>query len=99
MAILPEPKENPAKYLSTMFSLPQWLVEEWLDEFGFEKSKEICIASNRRPGVYLRPNSLKTTPQQLFELLKSNGIDCKLIAERGIYQNRTCRRCHTTAGI
>jgi 16S rRNA (cytosine967-C5)-methyltransferase len=83
-AILPDPKDNPTDYLSTLFSLPQWLIEEWLGEFGFEQAKSICLASNRRPGVYLRSNALKTTPQQLYELLRSSGIDCKLIAERGM---------------
>jgi 16S rRNA (cytosine967-C5)-methyltransferase len=70
--------------LGTGFSLPLWLIEEWLGEFGFEKTQGICIASNRRPGVYLRPNALKTTPQKLYDLLCSGGIDCKLIAERGM---------------
>jgi 16S rRNA (cytosine967-C5)-methyltransferase len=85
-AILPNPNDNPANYLSTMFSLPQWLVEEWLAEFGFEQTKSICIASNRRPSVYVRPNKLKTTPQQLYELLKNSGIDCTLIAEYEMIQ-------------
>jgi len=87
-AILPDPKGNPASYLSIMFSLPTWLVEEWLSEFDFEQTRGICIASNRRPGVYLRPNPLKTTPQQLSDLLKSSGIDCTLIAEHKMIQLR-----------
>ncbi|MDO8303480.1 MAG: transcription antitermination factor NusB [Sedimentisphaerales bacterium] len=87
-AILPDPKNDPASYLSTMFSLPQWLVEEWCSEFGCEQTRGICIASNRRPGVYVRPNTLKTTPQKLFELLKNSGIDCTLIAEHEMIQLR-----------
>jgi 16S rRNA (cytosine967-C5)-methyltransferase len=63
-------------------------VDEWLSEFGFEQTRNICIASNRRPGIYLRPNTLKTTLQQLCELLKGNGIDCNLVAEYEMIQLR-----------
>jgi 16S rRNA (cytosine967-C5)-methyltransferase len=84
VSVVPDPIDNPGKYLSVMFSLPLWLVEKWVGEFGFEKSRQICIASNRRPCVYLRPNALKTTPQQLCQLLQNSGIDCKLISERGM---------------
>lgn len=85
-AILPNPKDDPANYLSTLFSLPQWLVEEWLSEFGFEQAREICLASNRRPSVYVRPNPLKITPLQLHYLFDSCRIDCNLIADCGMIQ-------------
>ena len=85
-AIVPDPKDNPTNYLSIMFSLPLWLVEEWFGEFGFQQTRDICIASNRRPSVYVRPNPLRTTPQQLYDLLKSSEIDCNLITEQGMIQ-------------
>jgi 16S rRNA (cytosine967-C5)-methyltransferase len=82
IAILADPKANPALYLSKSFSVPLWLVEEWLGEFDFEQTKSACIASNRRPSVYLRPNVLKITSKQLYELLQNNGIGCKSITDR-----------------
>ena len=59
--MLPDRNESPMEYLSCAFSLPPWLVESWLDEYGPEQTREICFASNRRPSIYLRPNILKIT--------------------------------------
>jgi len=70
--ILPDPKVAPADYLSAAFSLPGWLINDWLDEFGPEKTRQICFASNRRPGIYLRPNKLKTTTGQIAEKIPSS---------------------------
>ena len=57
----PDFETNPTEYLSIVFSLPQWIVTDWLSEFGEESTRQICLAQNRRPSIYIRPNSLKTT--------------------------------------
>lgn len=76
---LPDGRTDPAEYLSTVFSLPKWLVADWLSEFGEEPARQICLASNRRPSVYIRPNTLKTTAQGLTEKLSKENIDCELV--------------------
>jgi 16S rRNA (cytosine967-C5)-methyltransferase len=77
--ILPDPDRNKAEYLSSAFSLPLWLIEQWLTQFGDEKTADICFASNRRPSVYARANKLKLTGQELFEILKAQDIDCDFV--------------------
>lgn len=79
--ILPNPKTSPADYLNGAFSLPKWLVAGWVEVFGFEKSRQICFASNRKGGIYLRINPLKTTAEQLSERLGQADIDFELAAE------------------
>ena len=79
---LPDPESSPADYLSTVFSLPKWLVTDWLDEFGSELTRQICFASNRRPSIYLRPNSLKTTTQDLAEKFQQADIEFKIVDAR-----------------
>ena len=76
---MPDPRALPADYLSAAFSLPLWLVTDWLAEFGFEKTRQICFASNRRPSIYIRPNSLKTTAEQLAQRLQEAGIDFEIV--------------------
>jgi len=78
---LPDPTDQLVDYLSTCFSLPKWLVTDWLGEFGVESAQQICFASNRRPSIYLRPNRLKTTTQELGEKLRQAGIDAEIITE------------------
>ena len=76
---LPDDKTNIAEYLSTVFSLPLWLVTNWLNDFGSENARQICFACNRRPGFYIRPNTLKTSIQDLVNKLHDAGIEIETI--------------------
>ncbi len=78
--ILPAPDAEQVNYLSSAFSLPRWLVQLWLDELGYEKSREICFASNRRSSLYLRPNTLRITVEELLEKLKTENVNCEVAA-------------------
>jgi len=63
---LADPQTSPAEYFSIAFSLPEWLVTEWLSEFTEEQVRQICFASNRRPSIYIRSNILKTTVEEIL---------------------------------
>jgi len=78
--ILPNPKDSPANFLSAAFSLPKWLISNWLDEYGAELTRQICFASNRKPSIYIRPNTLKTTIQALADSLHREGIDLEIVS-------------------
>jgi len=82
--ILPDSKTSPADYFSAAFSLPRWLVADWLSEFSTELTRQICFASNRRAGIYIRPNRLKTTAQDLAEKFRQAGIDFEIIADQSM---------------
>ena len=77
--ILPDPQASSADYISLAFSLPKWLVVDWLSEFGAEQVRQICLASNRRPGIYIRPNILKTTAQDIAEIFQQADINCEIV--------------------
>ena len=79
--ILPNPKDSPADFLSAAFSLPKWLISDWLDEYGAELTRQICFASNRRPSIYIRPNILKTTTQKLAKKLHTANIEVEVVPE------------------
>lgn len=72
--LLPNPESDPGAYLAKAYSIPKWLIGDWLNELGFEKTKNVCIASNRRPGTYLQPNTLKISQDEFANLLSANGI-------------------------
>lgn len=71
---LPDPASDSATYLSVCFSIPHWLVAEWIAEFGAQQAKEMCFASNRRPSVSIRVNTLKTDPASLLERFQDAGV-------------------------
>jgi len=79
--LLPDPDASGADYLTAAFSLPKWLVAGWLSEFGFDQTRQVCLASNRRPSIYIRPNTLKTTAEQLSQMLRQADIDLEIVGE------------------
>ena len=83
-SFLPDRETHPAEYLSTVFSLPVWLVSGWLVEFGEESTQQICFASNRRPSIYLRLNPLKTTIEALAEKLIDAGVDLEINSDDSV---------------
>jgi len=82
--VLPDPKTSPADYLSGAFSLPKWLVSDWLTEFGLEKVRQICFASNRRPSIYIRPNTLKTTIQEIAKEFHQADVEFEIVADKSM---------------
>ena len=79
--LFPDKDGSPEEYLSAVFSLPRWLVDNWVYEYGKEQTRKICFASNRRPSVYLRHNPLKTTAGELAEKLSAADVECEIEPE------------------
>jgi len=82
--LLPNPNQDFAGYLSSAFSLPDWLVSDWLVRFGEETTKGLCFASNRRPSIYIRPNTLKTNLQDLSEEFRRQEIDFEALSDESM---------------
>jgi 16S rRNA (cytosine967-C5)-methyltransferase len=97
--ILPEPQQSPADYFSNAFSLPKWLVSDWLSVFGTEKTRQTCFASNRRPSVYIRPNSLKTTAQGLAEMLRQANVELDILPDESMLRVKTAEVVTELAGF
>ena len=71
---LPEAKTQPAAHLAIAHSHPEWLVTRWLQRYGWERTRDICLANNRQGSVTLRTNTLLTSPSQLAKQLAQEGI-------------------------
>lgn len=71
---LPDPTTQPATHLAVVYSHPEWLVERWLQRYGWERTQALCESNNRRAGVTLRTNTLRTTPEQLAHRLRQEGL-------------------------
>ena len=77
--ILADPKTSLAEYFSIAFSLPEWLVTDWLNEFSEEQVRQICFAGNRRPSIYIRPNTLRTTTEEIAEKFHAEDVDFEIV--------------------
>jgi len=67
------PPEDRARHLSVRFSVPEWLVAEWLASHGHATAESLCEAAASEAPVMLRTNTLKTTPAQLMAALGRTG--------------------------
>jgi len=98
-SFLPDRRKSPAEYLSTVFSLPKWLIAGWIAEFGEESTRGICLASNRRPSVYIRPNTLKTTIEALTQKLNDAEVGFEIVPRLGMIRIKSPRDVTRLAGF
>lgn len=68
-------ESDPVETIAGWMSHPAWLIRRWLEEFGFNRTVQICEANNQRPPIGLRINRMKTNPDEIAEELDDQGID------------------------
>ena len=66
--------EDPAERLSIRFSMPRWLVNDWVTAMGIEGAEALCIALNMEAPVSVRVNTLRTSPESLATELAKSGV-------------------------
>lgn len=71
----PDPRDDPALYLSVLCSHPDWLVRRWLDYFGREDAESLLRANNQESPLTLRTNRLKGDREALLERLRGLGFN------------------------
>ncbi|MFC1634766.1 transcription antitermination factor NusB [Planctomycetota bacterium] len=96
---LPDKKASPVVYLSTVLSLPEWLVSDWLNEYGEVFTRQICLASNRKPSITIRPNRLKTTTAELVEKLQQAGNELEISSDKSMVKIKSPRTISQLPGF
>lgn len=71
---LPEEKDS-VKYLSVLYSCPEWLVTKWIGEYGYEDTVAVLEASLGSADTYCRVNTTKVTDDELIILLSNEGVE------------------------
>ncbi|MBS7527434.1 16S rRNA (cytosine(967)-C(5))-methyltransferase RsmB [Fusibacter paucivorans] len=71
---LPDERRHPDEYLSIKYSHPKWLVNLWLDAYGYDDTKALLAANNMTPPLSIRVNRLKTTRDDFLKVLDAAGI-------------------------
>ncbi|MDF2840994.1 MAG: rsmB, partial [Clostridia bacterium] len=79
----PDKTKDPVKYLSVVYSHPEWIVEKFMDDFGTEFTEQLLNANNQVPPFTIRVNKLKTDKESLIKILEQEGIEYS----EGIYNN------------
>jgi len=73
----PDTIREPVEALSVNFSHPEWLVQRWIDQFGVAETTQLCAANNAKPHLSLRVNTIKTTADELLDILRRDQIPVK----------------------
>ncbi len=71
----PDETAEPVRSLSVRYSMPEWIVELWMKEYGSAQTKEILAAFLKEAQLSIRANLTKTTPGKLKEILESEGLE------------------------
>lgn len=67
--------EDTKQRISKVYAMPEWLVEELLQDYSIKVVEEICTYSNCKPMTCIRINTLKTTKQEVIEKLQQKKIE------------------------
>ncbi|GER70413.1 ribosomal RNA small subunit methyltransferase B [Weizmannia acidilactici] len=66
--------EDPIERLSVATSHPRWLVERWLEEYGYKTTKEMCEANLAPPVQTARVNVNKASVEEVVDRLGREGF-------------------------
>ena len=70
----PEKEKEPVAYLSVIYSLPEWLVCQWKDEYGMECTEQMAAAFLTEQPTTVRINTERITKQELIDRLQREGV-------------------------
>lgn len=77
----PDRSKNEVEYLKIMYSTPEWLVKQLLEQYDDATAEAVLKASLRERETSIRCNRAKVSPDQLKENLIEEGV----IVERSEY--------------
>ena len=65
--------------LSVTYSMPEWIVDIWTENYGEEKTRQILEGLTAENRLTIRTNLLKITPEALEMRLKEEGVTTEKI--------------------
>ena len=71
----PADRDAAVRYLGITHSHPEWLVERWLDRYGFAAAERWVRFDNTTPQLALRANRLRSTRDQVLAALAREDVD------------------------
>jgi 16S rRNA (cytosine967-C5)-methyltransferase len=70
----PDREENLHGYLSIRYSMPGWIVHDWLNSYGPETTESICQASEKEAPLCIRLNTLRADQDTLEKRMAKHNI-------------------------
>lgn len=73
----PDEKLEPVRFLEVSYSVPAWMVEQWISDYGYEQTKSICESFLAERPITIRTNLTKISPEALRKQLEAEGVTVK----------------------
>jgi 16S rRNA (cytosine967-C5)-methyltransferase len=70
----PDEAKNKEEYLSVMYSMPRWIIDQWLKEYDYITVKQILEGFLSKNSTTIRCNVSKITPEELKSMLEQEEI-------------------------
>lgn len=70
----PDAAEDPLGHLVARTSHPRWLLERWLERYGFRRTLQLTAENNRKPSLTLRVASDRVGVEDLLGELGRQGV-------------------------
>lgn len=75
--IYPLAESHPLDYLSITYSMPEWILQQWLEVYDFDTVEKICRDTHREKMTSVRCNLDKASKEQIIESLRKQEITVK----------------------
>lgn len=73
----PDKEKFPQKFLSVRYSIPEWILEKWLEQFDYETVEKICASMEKESRTCIRCNLSKASRETIEEKLRAQNITVK----------------------
>ena len=70
----PDEKLEPVRFLEVTYSVPEWIVAQWIKDYGYDKAKSICESFLKERPITIRTNLTKISPEELKSRLEAEGV-------------------------
>ena len=68
-----------AEYLSVIYSMPEWIVETWIELYGKDRTKAALKSFLEERPLYIRVNRRRTSVTELAMLMEDAGVTAEAV--------------------
>lgn len=72
--VYPDEKTDANHYLEITYSMPRWIIDQWVGDYGYEKTKQILEQFMAEKPITIRTNTAMVEPEVLRAHLEAEGV-------------------------
>lgn len=71
---------DPVSRIGIWHSMPDWIVQQWIAQFGEADAEQLCAWFNQPPSIDLRVNRLRASVEQVEAAMQAAGVTVERLA-------------------